>query len=87
MYNDNHRETLRKLEEENGGGCRCFTRMDGATLWRYLDTCQSWGEIAEGAVEHFVCERADMREEWESADGYEDVLNAACKKLGFPSLV
>ena len=78
-----HMEIIKQMEAKHGG----MWRMDNETLWKYMNTCQSWDEIEEGAIEYFVCDRADMREEWEAAEDYEDVLNAACEKLGLPHLI
>ena len=65
-------------------------QMSDAQLWEYLNTCQSWDEVREGSLDELV-ERAGLDEEWQRVqDGelaYEDVLRAACERLGFEPLV
>ena len=64
--------------------------MSDAQLWEYLNTCQHWSEVREGSLDEFV-ERAGLAEDWQRVQdeemAYEDVLNAACEKLGFDHLV
>ena len=79
-------DKLRSMEAEWGDPYA----MSDYQLWEYLDTCSSWDQIKEGAVEELV-ERAGLEEEWQRVqDGeidYETVLRAACDKLGFDRLV
>lgn len=83
-------DQLKAIEEEAGGGIRCIYRMDNATLWKYLNTCQSWDEVREGALDEFV-ERAGLSEDWQRVQDdeldYESVLRAACDALGFEHLI